>query len=197
MSHFTVAVFSEENYEESIAELLAPYEEGTNDERFVEFVPADMQLCNEKYEKFGEKYKSFEDFMEQFYGCEQRNGAWGYYTNPNAKWDWYAIGGRWAGSLTLKRDKYGRRGTRSWTNENEPDVEGHVDSARVRDVEFPDDFCTFAWISSDGEWHANSEMGWFGMSDDDSDKRNDRMSELRKYILSHPDEYITIVDCHI
>lgn len=26
-----------------------------------------------------------------------------YWTNPNGKWDWYQVGGRWCGSLKLKR----------------------------------------------------------------------------------------------
>lgn len=50
-----------------------------------------------------EKYESFERFMEEYAGCEpDEQGRYGYYENPNARWDWYQIGGRWQGALRLK-----------------------------------------------------------------------------------------------
>lgn len=40
-----------------------------------------------------------------FCGYKLENGRWGYWHNPNAKWDWsWVVGGRWSGSMLAKRD---------------------------------------------------------------------------------------------
>jgi hypothetical protein len=57
-------------------------------------------------------------------------------TNPNRKWDWYQIGGRWSGFLKLKPGAAGSDGERSWTNRDEPNKVGWVDSARKGDIDF-------------------------------------------------------------
>ncbi|MFA5485427.1 MAG: hypothetical protein WC260_04240 [Candidatus Pacearchaeota archaeon] len=58
-------------------------------------------------------------------------------TNPNAKWDWYQIGGRWSGLLKLKPGaNSGDYGERSWTNKNEIIPEHKVDTAKVKDIDF-------------------------------------------------------------
>ena len=52
--------------------------------------------------------------------------------NPDAKWDWYQIGGRWQGSLILKQGKTGFKGTPSLLTEPSE----HYDGAYVRDIDF-------------------------------------------------------------
>jgi hypothetical protein len=53
--------------------------------------------------KHKEWYSSFEEFIEDWGGYEKNeNGKYGYWENPNAKWDWYQIGGRWNGFFKLK-----------------------------------------------------------------------------------------------
>lgn len=48
--------------------------------------------------KFSELYPTFEEFCKKWHGTEpNEQGRYGYYSNPNAKWDWYQIGGRWTG----------------------------------------------------------------------------------------------------
>jgi hypothetical protein len=52
---------------------------------------------------FKELFATFEDFMKDYCGEERHdNGEYGYYYNPNAKWDWYSMGGRWTGFFKLK-----------------------------------------------------------------------------------------------
>lgn len=60
---------------------------------------------------YKEKYKSFEDFIESYegYSKDEETGKYGYWENPNRKWDWYKEGGRWSGLLRVKeeaQDKY-------------------------------------------------------------------------------------------
>jgi hypothetical protein len=49
-------------------------------------------------------YSSFEVFMEEYQGYTDRDesGRYGYWSNPDAKWDWYLIGGRWTGFFKIK-----------------------------------------------------------------------------------------------
>lgn len=70
---------------------------------------------------FDEYYESFDQYMSDWCGYkEKQNGRFGYYTNPNAKWDWYSIGGRWTGKLILKEIGMGRNGSPGlMTNANE------------------------------------------------------------------------------
>lgn len=141
--------------------------------------------------------------------------------NPNSKWDWYQIGGRWPGMLKLKN--------------------GYVDQARFGDIDWiamkkerirdkhnqwnehlagrnrlwannmlsqygtmenyinTNNHLTYAIITDDSQWHAPGEMGWFGCSSE-SDKESQKWSdEYYDRFLTNlsPDTLITIVDCHI
>lgn len=108
MSHFTVLVIGE-NPEKQ----LQPFHEyectGIKDEHVV-FIPND-------------EYKEDED-----------TGIRGHWTNPNAKWDWYVLGGRWTGFFKTKAGAMatvGRPGI--LTEEAEP---GFADQLLKRDVDF-------------------------------------------------------------
>ena len=63
------------------------------------------------------RYSTFEQYMEDYHGYKQRDpktGRYGCWENPNRKWDWYQVGGRWTGQLLLKEEaiinRRGRRG---------------------------------------------------------------------------------------
>lgn len=49
-------------------------------------------------------YPTFEEYMENYCGNKKDEvlGRYGYWENPNAKWDWYQLGGRWGGFFTNK-----------------------------------------------------------------------------------------------
>lgn len=100
MSHFTVMVIGE-NPEKQ----LQPYHEyectGIED-GYVVFVPAEENL-QEEFKKRKDDYSSLDEFVEDWYGYQKNDkGVYGRITNPNAKWDWYQLGGRWTGYFKLK-----------------------------------------------------------------------------------------------
>ena len=67
----------------------------------VELTPCDAP----KQILFKDAYADFETFMEEWAGHEgvdEETGRYGYWENPNRKWDWWEVGGRWAGQLRLK-----------------------------------------------------------------------------------------------
>lgn len=47
---------------------------------------------------------SFEEYCRDYCGYRCRKGRWGYFYNPNAKWDWWCIGGRFCGPFLVKVD---------------------------------------------------------------------------------------------
>jgi hypothetical protein len=89
--------------------------------------------------------------------------------NPEAKWDWYVVGGRWAGLLP-----------------------GDRDIAPLCEV--PNEMVTRAVMTPDGAWHENGSMGWFGMSYGRDEDWPEKQLELRE---KYPNATAIIVDCHI
>ena len=52
-----------------------------------------------------EKYITFDQYMKEYNGYGERDaetGRYGRWENPNAKWDWYTVGGRFNNFLLLK-----------------------------------------------------------------------------------------------
>ena len=103
MSHFTVLVVGD-----NVEKALQPYHEyectGVKDE-FVVWVDKHDEV-DEVYKKSDEgEYNDIDHCGREYFGyTDIVNGRIGTHTNPNAKWDWWQIGGRWAGDLLLKKD---------------------------------------------------------------------------------------------
>lgn len=118
MSHFSVLVIGNE-----VEKQLAPFQENNMDD------------CPEQYLKWSGKdgyYDTKEEAIAS-YGAEADEDDI-YQENPNRKWDWYEIGGRWTGFLKLKDGASGIIGTAgTMTSPAEP---GHADQARKKDVDF-------------------------------------------------------------
>jgi hypothetical protein len=115
MSHFVVVVVGENVKEqlESFWELDLSQEELLNDKRAV-FIDKTKRVLEDYNSK--DRDCSIDEYAEQE-GYFKKDNKYGYYSNPNAKWDWYVIGGRWRGELKLKANtkiegnNYGELGT--------------------------------------------------------------------------------------
>ena len=92
---------------------------------------------------FKKVYKSMEDYAERycFYNYDEEHNAYGFYTNPNSFWDWYAIGGRWPTQFLVKETcpeySIGDRSCRDETGLPTP-PDGYVwaVAARKKDIEW-------------------------------------------------------------
>ena len=87
--------------------------------------------------KFSELYPTFEEYMNKWHGSDKRDevkGRYGYWHNPNARWDWFVPGGRWTGYFKPKAGAEGELGE-SGAFGNKP-KDGWVDSLRVCDIDF-------------------------------------------------------------
>ena len=108
--------------------------------------------------------------------------------NPNSKWDWYSVGGRWSGFLPLK--KLDEEGKHLLTNEayfNEIDW----------DYFFEYQFTPFCFVTEDGDWNEKGEMGWWGITTNEQ-PADDWDTQFKEYLKTvDPDCLVTVVDFHI
>jgi hypothetical protein len=165
MSHFSVLVKvkkdrlenHDDDLESAIREMLLPYQEEA-DEQYMKFVDCTQEIedsLKTVIEKddylakkhpdavgktLGEFYGGFEEVAKEYhsYRKDPATGKYGYKKNPNAKWDWYQIGGRWSGLLPVKQTDDGKNtggfGQRSWCNEKEPYEDQTADFCQVKDL---------------------------------------------------------------
>jgi len=134
MSHFTVMVFGD-----NVESLLEPYDENMNIPKYSKGVVSEKEK-----EEFSKYYIESEPALknltfDQLYklkGNDWNDNSWekdenGLYIeystyNPNSKWDWYSIGGRWSGFFKLKEGKKGEIGEPGFLSN--PVEEGYADS---------------------------------------------------------------------
>ena len=142
MSHFTVMVIGD-NPEEQ----LAPYSESIETEPRVreDVSEEDIQRMIDYYknpENGGHEYPTFDELYENHGDdwnggtWEKRDDKWVEVTtyNPNSKWDWYQLGGRWTGYFKLKEGADGVTGDPGLMTRTAKD--GYVDAALKKDIDF-------------------------------------------------------------
>jgi len=202
MSHFTVLVAA--NSLEELEAKLQPYHEyectGIKDQ-YVVFVEADMEEALKEWGEQEADYDSFDSFMNDWYGYEQlqhrtnykddagdritlNTHKWGRHTNPNKRWDWWVIGGRWPDILLCKD---GSKGDFA--------LNKHIDWAGMKAKVEASAPITFAFINQAGEWHERAEMGWFGTTTNHSDSAGQQFWDFVESLS--PDQGLYVVDCHI
>lgn len=102
--------------------------------------PAD---CQEVEVPFKELYPTLEAFAEDYIGHSERDPQhkrYGHWHNPNAKWDWYVIGGRWRGYFPIKPGVTATIGEAgAFDNEATP---GHSDIVKIGDIDMDAVDCT-------------------------------------------------------
>lgn len=108
--------------------------------------------------------------------------------NPDSKWDWYSIGGRWSGFLCTK----------------EKDDEGNpirVNQAQFKDIDwdymFENHIIPFNYVTEEGEWCEKGEMDWWGMTTNEMEQ-DDWDDNFKRYLkLVEDDCLVTVIDFHI
>jgi hypothetical protein len=127
----------------------------------------------------------FVEKMEDWAGCKGAiiDGQLGYWStyNPDSKWDWYEVGGRWAEQLI--KNKTGQM----------------VDVCSKADLDLNHDFTTFAVVTPDGQWHERGKMGWWAVVVDENETEDEWDKNFRERFIDSQDEATTfvLVDCHI
>jgi hypothetical protein len=126
---------------------------------------------------FKELYVTFEKFVEDYHGYESRDKhkrRYGYWENPNAKWDWYLLGGRWTGMFKIKEDGWGNVGEPGIMTE--PAEDGWVDQAyksdidwdAVREKSIKDAEKTWEEYQADTKQTPEQKEFWYGIKKDET-----------------------------
>lgn len=135
MSHFTVLVIGD-----NVDTQLQPFHEyectGIEDKYVIWVDCTDEVKAEWEKEERRSEYADIDTMARDWFGYDSDGkGGWGRRTNPDARWDWWVIGGRWSGYLKLKPEAVGVYGRRSWTNKDEAIDVGRCDQARKGDID--------------------------------------------------------------
>lgn len=160
--------------------------------------------------------------------CEDCRGSGTYRStrNPQAKWDWWQIGGRWTGTLGeydpekdpanietcdlchgtgKRRDMVvagGCNGCRGEGRRVKWPTSWRAGGAEVGNVApaleilKDDKRIPFAIVTPDGAWSEKGKMGWFGCVSDAKGK-DDWRAQARQIVEAHADCTAVVIDCHI
>lgn len=126
-------------------------------------------------------FQSMKDSQLPDAACPDCRGTGSYAStyNPDAKWDWWEIGGRWHGDF----DPTGADRDVLTVEE----VASVIGDARVLPV---------AILDPAGEWHEEGSVGWFGtVSDQKAAQEWER--DVDRLITGYPGHAIIVCDCHI
>ena len=98
--------------------------------------------------------------------------------NPESKWDWWVIGGRWDGWITNAKTP----------GERLADNMAMTEQALERNV------IPHAIVTPDGEWHEHGRMGWWGILLTENEHWE---YEAREILARYPGHNVVILDAHI
>lgn len=114
--------------------------------------------------------------------------------NPQSKWDWWRIGGRWDGLVST--DSKRRESKDQGFNFSDEHEQLHNNVVIVSKLPRLKDNVPFALLTPDGKWHEKGDMGWWGMVKDE--KKQDAWNQAVWDILDkYPDHLLVGIDCHI
>lgn len=204
MSHFSLLMVvpkDEINFIYSYIEtILAPYSENLEVEPFISSKKEEVKkkfeeikkLVNETesdklpnylrhYKKENINKMTIREFWKSYAGeelDEEGNSLTTY--NPNSKWDWYEVGGRW--------DTFFKK---AGTIDNKIQIKVLLNLTNKEFI----NFVPFAFVNLNGKWFERGKMGWFGESYNNKDSWTEDFKKL--LLKENPKNYLVIVDCHI
>jgi hypothetical protein len=136
------------------------------------------------------------DDGEEYGADEQGLFQWSTY-NPDSKWDWYVIGGRWQGSLLLKPDAWQLRATAQYA-EGQPGVFGNrgpgVDQCRKGDLDLEAMRAQavlmarqqWAELRADQAKYPDRDMRWmYGLNPEDTEESSIAQAQVRFPLHTH------------
>lgn len=183
-----------------LAEMMEPFWQDLEVEEYLvgEVDSWEKQRVLDFYNKGSHKYASFDDCYADngmdWNGNAYRkdeDGVWREYStsNPNMEWDWYEVGGRFAGRLVLKDDAVmiaPPSFSWGWSVEQKRKVldarPRRVDIAYLKDIANADELTAIS-VLKDGEWYNISDF---------------EGASVKPYLEGMPDDtLIRVVDYHM
>ncbi len=188
------------------------------EQAWTEFIRDSMEFCEDRQRELLTSIKPDP-------GCEDCSGTGVVTTvyNPDSKWDWWQIGGRWTGVLTDYDPEADPRNVETCSscggkgyrvNSKDGSVGAcHMCDGIGKSCKWPTEWADYdgdimpvpdihlkgyphALVTPDGAWHQQGEMGFFGFSSCDVDDAE--WKEVVDALLEkHHDCVAVVVDCHI
>ena len=121
-----------------------------------------------------EKFDEHVRFQEQFNDDGQPISTY----NPDSKWDWYVIGGRWDG----------------WINDKETSRESISDNTATTEWAIARNKIPHAIVTPDGEWLEHGQIGWFAALLTENENWD---ADAKAILARYPGHRFVIVDAHI
>lgn len=112
-------------------------------------------------------YESFNDEGQPLSTC-----------NPDSKWDWFVIGGRWDG----------------WINGNETSGEQFADNLATTESAITRGKIPHAILTPDQVWHEHGQLGWWGILITENEDWDAKAKEI---LSRYPGHHVLILDAHI
>lgn len=209
MTHFTVGILIPPNElhraEGYIAVQMAPYDENKQVEPYICYdldqAAADLEReishleriletrephydldrCREQLQRLQQMTPEagYQEFLERHETFDEDNNPLSTY-NPQSRWDWYVIGGRWDG----------------WLNDRETSAGEIADNMAAVSQVLAEGKWTYALITPDGQWHERGKMGWWAIAA--NEKEETAWQEEQCQILEgYEDHYLVLIDAHI
>jgi|ETNvirnome_2_300_1030623.scaffolds.fasta_scaffold00194_8 hypothetical protein len=125
--------------------------------------------------------------------CEDCNGTGSRLTtyNPNSKWDWYDIGGRWDGCISGEARESEDGGFNFGEHYRQLEHNMRTVESMLED-EKP--FIPFAIVTLDGVWNKSADMGWWACTSNEDDNWDEKAVDLLK---ANKNCVAVAVDLHI
>jgi hypothetical protein len=226
MSHFVMGVivpkkvFEDGEIETYIQDVMAKYDESletaphvdiTKEEVFKDFFET-QEMAKAKNGNTAELFKKYidwtkEDLEKHYYEFvkdwyEQDIDVDGNIMvtyNPNSKWDWWVVGGRWDCYLQKKPDNSDDGGFNF--GEQHHDIKNNFVTVKQHLIDAQEDVSdedkpTCYGLVYNGIWFSRGDMGWFGCSSNDKEE-DEFMRQYLTILKRHQDDYVVALDCHI
>ena len=140
----------------------------------------DLNKCRESLARLRlttpeDRYREYAQFHEHFNAQGEPLTTY----NPDSKWDWWVVGGRWNGWIT---------GNKCASPESVEDNLAPVEQAIQRGV------IPHAIITPDGQWHEHGKLGWWAILLTENEDWN---AQAREILSGYPGHHLLIIDAHI
>ena len=185
----------------NVEDLMAPFDENlevpghwsdyvseSEKEKFCNYYKEDVENFEDAYKRHGNDWNG-NRWKKNSLGAWREWSTW----NENAQWDWYEVGGRWPGRLTLKEGSESEPGVSfswGWSEDEKKKFLAEnprcADRAKKKDVANLEELSSWALLI-DGEW---IDVGdW---KDDDKDLK------VYDYLKDLDDEIVLVcIDYHM
>lgn len=184
-----------EQIHEAVTRLLAPYDENLSVPPYKVYLHREdlgrmASHSNTSPQDLAKLASHMDDWGA---GCEGGADEQGLYqlstSNPQAKWDWWEIGGRWNGEVRAARRS-------DETGFNFGDDYHQLAENMLPVKQLHHELTCFAVVTPDGAWHQKGEMGWWAMVN--NEKGNEEwQKEAIQMLQQHQEDLLVGVDCHI